>query len=120
MVIAWMLDNNTTNWTHGLRFVQFAKNSSLNSGIGLTPFKAMFGQDAQVGLESTTLPPEIMELVHTEEDLLRLAEQEQTPVFDSELENDPSPNSVAPQETVSSQITVCTQESVSSNEVMSS
>ena len=27
-LVSWMRDNNSTNWTQGLRFVQFQKNSS--------------------------------------------------------------------------------------------
>lgn len=38
MVFAWMADNNTNDWTVGLKFVQFQKNNSHHTGIGQTPF----------------------------------------------------------------------------------
>ncbi|XP_037780042.1 KRAB-A domain-containing protein 2-like [Penaeus monodon] len=36
MLVAWMGDNNTTDWSTGIKFVQFRKNSSLHAGIRLT------------------------------------------------------------------------------------
>ena len=35
MLIAWMSDNDTRNWTVGLKFVQFQKNSSLTLESGV-------------------------------------------------------------------------------------
>ena len=32
MLVAWMAGNNTTDWSVGIKFVQFHKNSSLHSG----------------------------------------------------------------------------------------
>ena len=49
MLIAWMSDNNTQDWSIGLRFVQNMKNSAYHSGIKSTPHKAMFGCDPKVG-----------------------------------------------------------------------
>ena len=40
MLIAWLGDNNSTDWPIGLRFVQFHKNCSYHSGIKQTPYKA--------------------------------------------------------------------------------
>ncbi|KAK7095605.1 hypothetical protein V1264_004994 [Littorina saxatilis] len=56
MLIAWMTDNQTTGWSLGLRFVQFAKNRSHSAGIGRSPYLAMFGVEPRVGLSSTSLP----------------------------------------------------------------
>ena len=54
MLIAWLGDNNSTDWPIGLRFVQFQKNCSYHSGIKQTPYKALFGTDAQIGLRCFT------------------------------------------------------------------
>ena len=56
MLIAWMSDNDTQGWTVGLKFVQFQKNSSHHTGIKRSPFAALFGADAKVGLTSSSLP----------------------------------------------------------------
>jgi hypothetical protein len=40
----------------GIKFVQFQKNLSYHSGIKRTPYKAMFGVEAKVGLTSSSLP----------------------------------------------------------------
>ena len=56
MLIAWMSDNDTRDWTVGLKFVQFQKNSSHHIGIKRSPFAALVGADAKVGLTSSSLP----------------------------------------------------------------
>ena len=48
MLISWMNDNDTNDWSVGIKFVQFYKNSSLHSGIKRTPYSAMFGCEAKV------------------------------------------------------------------------
>ena len=55
MLIAWMSDNDTRDWTVGLKFVG-QKNSSHHTGIKRSPFAALFGADAKVGLTSSSLP----------------------------------------------------------------
>ena len=49
MIISWMNDNNTTQWSEGLRFVQFQKNRSHHRVIDQPPYKppykALFGAD---------------------------------------------------------------------------
>ena len=77
MLVAWMNDNRTTEWSWGLKFVQFMKNSSHHAGIGHTPFKAMFGVDVKVGLQSTPLPDEIVQMISTEEELEQVAQLQQ-------------------------------------------
>ena len=52
MLITWLGDNATNNWAVGLKFVQFYKNTSHHSGIKCSPFKALFGSEAKVGLTS--------------------------------------------------------------------
>ena len=68
ILTSWLSDNNSTDWTVGLKFVQFMKNTSHHSGINQTPYKALFGCDPRIGLRSTTLPTEVIEKLVTEED----------------------------------------------------
>ncbi|XP_068213388.1 KRAB-A domain-containing protein 2-like [Palaemon carinicauda] len=70
MLISSLGDNDTTDWAVGLRFLQFQNNSSYHSGIKQSPYKALFGVDARVGLRSTALPEEVLKTMITEEDLL--------------------------------------------------
>jgi len=72
MLVAWMGDNKKNDWTIGLKFVQFQKNSSLHAGIQRFPYMAMFGCDAKVGLSSSTLPTEILGRLQSEDELLAL------------------------------------------------
>ena len=43
MLAAWLSDNNTQEWSLGLRFVQNQKNNAYHAGIKCTPYSAMFG-----------------------------------------------------------------------------
>ncbi|XP_047488152.1 uncharacterized protein LOC125038654 [Penaeus chinensis] len=88
MLQAWMANNKTQDWSVGLRFVQHQKNSAHHSGIKRTPFKAMFGTDPRVGLASLRLPPEVLERLQSEEDLLTLFAR---PSEDEVLAQDPQP-----------------------------
>ncbi|CAG9561120.1 unnamed protein product [Danaus chrysippus] len=69
MLASWMQDNNTTNWSNGIRFVQFMKNRALHSGIKQSPYKAMFGIEPRVGLMTSTLPRDVIEDIRDEDDL---------------------------------------------------
>ena len=60
MLIAWLADNNTQDWTAGIKFVQFQKNSAHHSGTKCSPYSAMFGCEARVGLTSSSLPQEVI------------------------------------------------------------
>lgn len=42
MLVAWMDDNETSDWPVGLKFVQFQKYSSYHSGIKHCLYKAVF------------------------------------------------------------------------------
>lgn len=68
-LVSWMRDNDSTSWAQGLKFVQFQKNSSHHSRLGMTPCEAVFGQPASIGLTSSSLPAEILSLISTEDDL---------------------------------------------------
>ncbi|XP_068242301.1 uncharacterized protein [Palaemon carinicauda] len=47
MLVAWMADNNSTDWGTGIKFVQFSKNSAYHAGIKRSPYAAMFGVNAR-------------------------------------------------------------------------
>ena len=87
MLVAWMSDNNTQDWTVGLKFVQQQKNCAHHAGINLTPYKAMFGEDPKVDLTSSSLPPELLETLQSEDDLLALLQ----PPLQSPDSNESSP-----------------------------
>lgn len=55
-----MQNNNTNKWIKGIRFVQFMKNKTLNSGIKRSPYEAMFGSVPKTGLSSILLPKIIL------------------------------------------------------------
>ena len=74
MLVAWMGDTETNDWSVGLKFVQFQKNSSLHSGIQRSPYAAMFG------LTSSSLPIELVERMQSEDDLLSALSTSQEPV----------------------------------------
>ncbi|XP_068240178.1 KRAB-A domain-containing protein 2-like [Palaemon carinicauda] len=61
ILACWMKDNNTTQWSNGLRFVQWQKNTRFLSGIGRTPYEAMYGEKAHLGISPVNIPEEIME-----------------------------------------------------------
>ena len=89
MLVAWMADNNTTDWSVGIKFVQFHKNSGLHSGIQRSPYTAMFGCEAKVGLTTSSLPTEIVERMQTEDDLLSaisISSQENVQVNSEQME----------------------------------
>ncbi|XP_037801956.1 KRAB-A domain-containing protein 2-like [Penaeus monodon] len=70
MLVAWMGDNDTMDWSIGIKFVQFQKNSSFYAGICRSPYATMFGCKAKVGLTSSSLPDEVIKRMQCEDDLL--------------------------------------------------
>ncbi|CAM1326349.1 KRBA2 (predicted) [Pycnogonum litorale] len=70
MLVAWMGDNDTNDWSVGIKFVQFQKNSSFHCGIQRSPYAAMFGCEAKVGLTSSSLPTGVVERMQSEDDLV--------------------------------------------------
>ncbi|XP_071136483.1 KRAB-A domain-containing protein 2-like [Mytilus edulis] len=85
MLVIWMRENNSKKWNIGLKFVQFEKNNSHHSGINRSPYKAMFGCDAKIGLSSSSLPQEILGSLQTEEDLIQHFQSSDKP---NEISND--------------------------------
>lgn len=78
MLIAWLGDNKSTDWSVGLKFVQFNKNTSYHTGIKQSPYLALFGGNPRVGLRSTALPTEILERMVSEDDLIAAFNPHQT------------------------------------------
>ncbi|XP_064082882.1 KRAB-A domain-containing protein 2-like [Macrobrachium nipponense] len=78
MLVDWLSDNNTTDWRVGLKFVQFQKNSSYHSGIRRSPFAALFGSDAKVGLTTSAIPHDVIHRLQSEDDLLAVITEETT------------------------------------------
>ncbi|KAF0751652.1 KRAB-A domain-containing protein 2-like [Aphis craccivora] len=62
-------DNKTKKWNEGIKFVQFMKNRSFHHGIKSSPYEAMFGSRAKIGLNNCILPMHVVEKFKTEEDL---------------------------------------------------
>ncbi|XP_046677250.1 KRAB-A domain-containing protein 2-like [Homalodisca vitripennis] len=83
MLASWMADNKTTNWSEGLRYVQFMKNRAFHSGIKQSPYKAMFGMDPRVGLSTSSLPSEIVRDINDEEDLKKVINNNLTPASET-------------------------------------
>jgi hypothetical protein len=69
MLTTWKAENKTKTWSEGLRFVQYMKNRALHVGIKRSPFEAMFGMPARIGLERTGLPTDLCHLLANEEEL---------------------------------------------------
>ncbi|XP_068209311.1 KRAB-A domain-containing protein 2-like [Palaemon carinicauda] len=86
MLVAWMADNNSTDWATGIKFVQFSKNSVYHAGIKRSPYAAMFGVNARVGLTSTSLPQEIISCLQSEQDLITMLQQQETDANEPESE----------------------------------
>ncbi|KAK3857264.1 hypothetical protein Pcinc_036472 [Petrolisthes cinctipes] len=72
MLVAWLTDNESQDWVAGIKFVQFQKNSSHHAGIKRSPYSALFGNEARVGLTTSSLPREILDNLESEHDSARL------------------------------------------------
>ncbi|XP_029348361.1 SCAN domain-containing protein 3-like [Acyrthosiphon pisum] len=84
MLATWMAEKNSTDWPSGLKFIQFQKNRALHSGIGRSPYEAMFGCTARTGLLSIGLPNDEINSLKTEEDIEELFNQmQETGLHDS-------------------------------------
>ncbi|XP_070175356.1 uncharacterized protein [Littorina saxatilis] len=73
MLTTWAIDNDTTKWAEGLRFVQLQKNSSPHRNLNnRTPLEVFCGRKKTSGLERTCLPKEVIARLEKEEDLLEV------------------------------------------------
>ena len=64
MLVAWMADNESQNWTTGIKFVQFQKNCAHQSVC--LEYSVMFGSEARIGLTSSSLPHEVISTINNE------------------------------------------------------
>ena len=82
----WLRDNKPKQWSEGLSYVQFQKNSSFHSGIGRSPYEAMFGVPPKCGILDLNLPSAAVEDVVSEEQLQLVIDrnQDQDPVHNEE------------------------------------
>uniref|UniRef100_A0A2S2QZI3 KRAB-A domain-containing protein 2 n=1 Tax=Sipha flava TaxID=143950 RepID=A0A2S2QZI3_9HEMI len=72
ILASWMTDSKSTNWSIGLKFVQFIKNKAHHAEINMTPYKAMFGVNPRVGLVTSNLPNELITTINFEDELENL------------------------------------------------
>uniref|UniRef100_A0A8C4XBG1 Integrase catalytic domain-containing protein n=1 Tax=Erpetoichthys calabaricus TaxID=27687 RepID=A0A8C4XBG1_ERPCA len=84
MLTTWMADNQTNKWSEGVRFVQFMKNRGYHSAIKRSPYEAMFGCPAKVGLSSSIIPQSVLHSINTEEDLEKLEDSQETVIMGSQ------------------------------------
>ena len=76
MLACWMRDTGRTDWSTGLAFVQYAKNSRHHAGIGRSPYRAWYGVNPRMGLEHMELDKDLLTGVNTEEDLEKMFPKE--------------------------------------------
>ena len=72
MLATWLSDNNSKDWSTGIMFAQFHKNSAHHSGIKCSPYSVMFGSEARIGLTSSSHPIELMSTTESEADLFAI------------------------------------------------
>ncbi|GFY77447.1 integrase catalytic domain-containing protein [Trichonephila inaurata madagascariensis] len=94
------------NWALGSYFVQFQKNPSFHRTIERSPYKALFGSEPKIGLQSSHISKELLEKLVTVEDLYLLLNQpdhditttpEDLPVISLKNNNDASKYLLAPE-----------------------
>ena len=68
MIISWMNDNDTTQWSERLRFVQFQITDPITV-IDQPTYKALFGADPNIGVSSSSIPKKLLPQLETEDDL---------------------------------------------------
>ena len=62
-------DHKRNDWATGLTEIQYSKNTRHHTGIGKSPFKAVFGINPIMGIESLGLEKELTSDPETEEQL---------------------------------------------------
>uniref|UniRef100_A0A8C4SKZ6 Integrase catalytic domain-containing protein n=1 Tax=Erpetoichthys calabaricus TaxID=27687 RepID=A0A8C4SKZ6_ERPCA len=101
MLTTWMADNQTNKWSEGVRFVQFMKNCGYHSAIKRSPYEAMFGCPAKVGLSSSIIPQSVLHSINTEEDLEKLEDSQETVIMGSQSNLTQEDNPLSPASTES-------------------
>ena len=61
--------------TKEVKDFQLMKNQSYHSGIKHSPYEAMFGSIAKIGLASSRIPKEIIPSINSEDDLRNVIEE---------------------------------------------
>ncbi|XP_037666172.1 KRAB-A domain-containing protein 2 [Choloepus didactylus] len=69
MISAWMQSNHSHHWASSLRFLQLLRNQAFDVSLQQSPYEAMFGCKAKLGLYSSNLPRETVAILQTEEEL---------------------------------------------------
>lgn len=69
MLAAYLSENKEHNWVSGLPYIQAAKNNRYHSGIGRSPYEALFGIKMLLGISNDNIPKEEIDKIETEEDL---------------------------------------------------
>ena len=80
ILTCWLRDNEASNWSKGLRFVQWKNNNRFHEGIGRSPHEAEFEAKGRLGLNDLNLPKAITETLETEEQLEKLSIEEKLEV----------------------------------------
>ena len=75
MMMTWMQTNESAHWAESLKFIQFMKNRCFHQGIQQSPYEALFGCKAKVGLNTSNLPRETLDNLVTEEDLENIEQE---------------------------------------------
>ena len=75
-IACWRREKKRNDWAFGLKEIQYSKNTRFHTGIGRSPFKAMFGTDPVMGVEALGLEKELTEGIETEEQLEQMFPQE--------------------------------------------
>nr|XP_022909346.1 KRAB-A domain-containing protein 2-like [Onthophagus taurus] len=76
MLSTWLETNKTTKWSEGLKFIQFKKNRAHHSGINQSPYEAIFGCKAKVGLKTFLPAFDTLSKITREEDLESILKQQ--------------------------------------------
>ena len=63
-LVAWMRDNKTTKWSHGLLFAQWSLNVTYHEATTCVPYEVLFGTKPRVGLK-THVPSELLKNIKT-------------------------------------------------------
>lgn len=90
MLCTWLESNETTKWSEGLHFIQFMKNRAYHARINRSPYEAMFGCRAKVGLNS--LPKDALVDLLTEEELENILNEDLMKKIQWNEEKETEPN----------------------------
>ena len=66
---SWIRTNNSTAWASALPYVQFIKNSKIHSRLGVSPYRAIFGIEAPLGLNRLNCEASVIEKIASVKDL---------------------------------------------------